>query len=176
MEPEGRVQPGCIAIRIDLKLESTDVVAPPRWSGSNLMHIGFVGIAELAEQRQGLGKRAIAGCVVARKARVRKLMEVYHFRISGIERPLLGPAPGPAGGGLYRGTLGSADHDRAPPAADRCQRAQPRRSFRKSRGYAPMAFVKQVLLRHARRILLAPENDMIVAERARGAHFLRVAS
>lgn len=36
-------------------------------------------------------------------------------------------------------------------------------SFRKSRGYSPMAFVKQVRLRHARRMLLAPEDDTTVA-------------
>lgn len=37
-------------------------------------------------------------------------------------------------------------------------------SFRKSRGYSPMAFVKQVRLRHARRMLLAPEDDTTVAK------------
>jgi AraC-like DNA-binding protein len=36
--------------------------------------------------------------------------------------------------------------------------------FRKSRGYSPMAFVKQVRLRHARKILLAPEARTTVAK------------
>jgi AraC-like DNA-binding protein len=37
-------------------------------------------------------------------------------------------------------------------------------SFRKSRGYSPMAFVKQVRLRHARRMLLYPEPGTTVAK------------
>lgn len=37
-------------------------------------------------------------------------------------------------------------------------------SFRKGRGYSPMAFVKQVRLRHARRMLLAPADDTTVAK------------
>jgi AraC-like DNA-binding protein len=37
-------------------------------------------------------------------------------------------------------------------------------SFRKSRGYSPMAFVKQVRLRHARQMLLAPEPGQNVAK------------
>ena len=37
-------------------------------------------------------------------------------------------------------------------------------SFRKSRGYSPMAFVKQVRLRHARQILLSPDADTTVAK------------
>ncbi len=37
-------------------------------------------------------------------------------------------------------------------------------SFRKCRGYSPMAFVKQVRLRQARRMLLAPEDEMTVAK------------
>ena len=36
-------------------------------------------------------------------------------------------------------------------------------SFRKSRGYSPMAFLKQVRLRHARRILIASEPGTTVA-------------
>lgn len=36
-------------------------------------------------------------------------------------------------------------------------------SFRKSRGYSPMAFVKRVRLRHARRMLLVPEANATVA-------------
>ena len=37
-------------------------------------------------------------------------------------------------------------------------------SFRKSRGYSPMAFVKRVRLRHARKILLHAEPDATVAK------------
>lgn len=36
-------------------------------------------------------------------------------------------------------------------------------SFRKCRGYSPMAFVKRVRLRHARRMLLTPDIDTTVA-------------
>ena len=37
-------------------------------------------------------------------------------------------------------------------------------AFRQSRGYSPMAFVKQIRLRHAREMLMAPLPDTTVAD------------